>query len=96
MKRLLRHVSQLLPALLALVLLAFTLRSADLARSLALVQSLGWKIPFLLLPTFVATLSETFGWWLAFDVYVAVRAVALGTRFPALRRSVGAPVAAVG
>ena len=66
MKRLLRHVSQLLPALLALVLLAFILRSADLARSLALVQSLGWKIPFLLLPTFVATLSETFGWWLAF------------------------------
>jgi len=66
MKRLLRHASQLLPALLALALLAFTLRSADIDRSLALVQSLGWKIPLLLLPTFVATLSETLGWWIAF------------------------------
>jgi uncharacterized protein (TIRG00374 family) len=65
-QRLLRHVSQLLPALLALALLAFTLRSADLGRSLALVKSLGWKIPLLLLPTLVATLCETFGWWVAF------------------------------
>jgi hypothetical protein len=66
MKRLLRHVSQLLPAVLALGLLVFTLRSADLGRALGLVHSLGWKIPLLLLPTFVATLSETLGWWLAF------------------------------
>ena len=66
-KRLLRHVSQILPALLALALLAFTLRSADLGRALALVKSLGWMIPFLLLPTLAATLFETFGWWLAFS-----------------------------
>jgi len=66
MKRFLRHASQILPALLALALLAFTLRSADLDRSLALVKSLGWMIPLLLLPTFVATLSETAGWWIAF------------------------------
>lgn len=66
MKRALRHLSQLLPALLALGLLAFTLRSADISRALVLVSSLGWKIPLLLLPTFVATLSETLGWWLAF------------------------------
>jgi hypothetical protein len=66
MKRLLRHASQVLPALLALGLLAFTLRSADLDRALALVKSLGWRIPLLLLPTFVATLAETLGWWIAF------------------------------
>jgi hypothetical protein len=66
MKRLLRHVSQLLPALLALVLLVFTLRSADLGRALDLVRSLGWRIPLLLLPNFVATLAETLGWWVAF------------------------------
>ena len=66
MKRLLRHLSQLLPALLALGLLAFTLRSADMSRAVALVGSLGWKIPLLVIPTFVATLSETLGWWMAF------------------------------
>jgi hypothetical protein len=66
MKRLLRHVSQLLPALLALGLLVFILRSADVGRALGLVHSLGWRIPLLLLPTFVATLSETLGWWIAF------------------------------
>jgi uncharacterized protein (TIRG00374 family) len=66
MKRLLRHLSQLLPALLALGLLAFTLRSADMGRAVALVKSLGWKIPLLILPTLVATLGETLGWWLAF------------------------------
>jgi hypothetical protein len=65
-QRLLRHVSQLLPALLALALLAFILRSADLGRALALVASLGWWIPLLLLPTFFATLLETAGWWIAF------------------------------
>jgi uncharacterized protein (TIRG00374 family) len=66
MRRLLRHVSQLLPLLLALVLLAFTLRSADLGRALDLVKSLGWKIPLLILPNLAATLSETLGWWIAF------------------------------
>ena len=66
-KRFLRHASQILPGLLALGLLAFTLRSADLGRALELVKALGWKIPLLLLPTLVATLSETFGWWVAFQ-----------------------------
>lgn len=66
MKRLLRHLSQILPAILALALLAFTLRSADMGRAVELVRSLGWKIPLLILPTLVATLSETFGWWLTF------------------------------
>jgi uncharacterized protein (TIRG00374 family) len=66
MKRL-RHLSQLLPILLALALLVFILRSADLGRALGLVQSLGWRIPLLLLPNLVATLSETLGWWLAFS-----------------------------
>jgi uncharacterized protein (TIRG00374 family) len=67
MQRLLRHLTQLLPALLALALLAFTLRSADLGRALGLVGSLGWWIPLLPLPTLIATLSETLGWWIAFS-----------------------------
>jgi hypothetical protein len=37
-----------------------------MSRAFALVASLGWKIPLLILPTLVATLSETLGWWLAF------------------------------
>jgi len=67
MKRLLRHLSQLLPALLAFALLAFTLRKADLGRSVDLIQSLGWWIPVLLLPNLVAVFLETFGWWVTFS-----------------------------
>jgi len=66
MKRLLRHASQIVPALLAFALFAFTLRTADLGRSLELIRSLGFRIPFLLLPNFVAIASEAFGWWWAF------------------------------
>ena len=66
MKRLLRHLSQLLPALLSLGLLAWVLRSADVGRALGLVHSLGWRLPFLLLPNFAAFLAETGGWWLSF------------------------------
>ena len=66
MKRVLRHLSQLLPVLLTLGLFAFTLRSADLGRALGLVGSLGWIIPLLLLPNLVATAFEALGWWLAF------------------------------
>jgi len=66
MKRLLRHASQLVPALLAFALFAFTLRSADLGRSLELIGSLGFRIPLLLLPNFVAIALETFGWWWTF------------------------------
>ncbi len=66
MKRLLRHLSQLLPALLSLGLLAWVLRSADVGRALGLVHSLGFWLPFLLLPNCGAFLAETGGWWLAF------------------------------
>jgi glycosyltransferase 2 family protein len=66
MKRLLRHVSQLLPALLSLGLLAWVLRSADLGRALGLVRSLGFWLPFLLLPNFAAFVVDTGGWWLSF------------------------------
>jgi uncharacterized protein (TIRG00374 family) len=67
MKRLLRNLSQLLPALLALGLLAWVLRSADLSRALDLVRSLGWRLPLLVLPNLVAVLAEASGWWLSFD-----------------------------
>ncbi len=67
MKRALRHLSRLLPALLSLGLLAWVLRSADLGRALGLVHSLGWRLPLLLLPNLVAILVETSGWWLSFS-----------------------------
>jgi uncharacterized protein (TIRG00374 family) len=66
MKRLLRLAAQLLPALLALGLLAFVLRGADLSRALDLVHSLGWRLPLLLLPNLLCMLSETAGWWVLF------------------------------
>jgi uncharacterized protein (TIRG00374 family) len=66
MKRLLRHLAQLLPALLSLGLLAWVLRSADVGRALGLVRSLGWRLPLLLLPNFAAMLAETAGWWASF------------------------------
>jgi uncharacterized protein (TIRG00374 family) len=67
MKRALRHLSRLLPALVSLGLLAWVLRSADLGRALDLVQSLGWRLPLLLLPNLVAILVENSGWWLSFS-----------------------------
>ena len=66
MKRLLRHASKAVPALLSLGLLAWVLRSADVGRALSLVQSLGWRLPLLLLPNFCAFLAETTGWWISF------------------------------
>ena len=66
MKRLLHRLAQLLPALLSLGLLAWVLRSADLGRALGLVQSLGWRLPLLVLPNLLATLAETAGWWVSF------------------------------
>ncbi len=66
MKRLLRHLTQLLPALLSLGLLAWVLRSADIGRALGLVRSLGWRLPLLLLPNLAAVLAETTGWWVSF------------------------------
>jgi uncharacterized protein (TIRG00374 family) len=67
MKRALHHLARLLPALLSLALLAWILRSADLGRALGLVNSLGWRLPLLLLPYLVAILLETSGWWLSFS-----------------------------
>lgn len=66
MRRLLRHASRLLPAALALGLLAWVLRSADVGRALAQVGSLGFRLPLLLLPNLAAILAEAGGWWLSF------------------------------
>ena len=66
MNRLLRHASRLLPALLALGLLAWVLRSADVGRAFGLVGSLGVRLPLLLLPHLTAIFFETFGWRLSF------------------------------
>ncbi|HKZ33214.1 MAG TPA: lysylphosphatidylglycerol synthase transmembrane domain-containing protein [Vicinamibacteria bacterium] len=66
MKRLLHHAAQLAPALLALGLLAWVLRSADLGKALDLVRALGPWLPLLLVPNLLAIVSEASGWWLAF------------------------------
>jgi len=66
MKRLLRHLSQVLPGLLALSLAVFVLRAADLERVLALVHSLGAWLPLLLLPNLAVTLVEAVAWWRSF------------------------------
>jgi uncharacterized protein (TIRG00374 family) len=66
MKRLLRNVSKAVPALLSLGFLAWVLRSADVGRALGLIQSLGWRLPLLLLPNLFAFLAETTGWWISF------------------------------
>jgi hypothetical protein len=68
MKRLLRHLGQVLPALLAVGLAAFVLRSADLPRVLALVASLGGWLPLLLLPNLAVTLLEAVAWWRSFSL----------------------------
>jgi uncharacterized protein (TIRG00374 family) len=67
MKRLLHHASQLLPALLALGLLGWVLRSADIGRALELVRALGPWLPLLLVPNLLAILTDAGGWWLSFD-----------------------------
>ena len=66
MKRLLRHLSQVLPGLLAVGLAAFALRSADLGRVVELVRSLGFWLPLLLLPNLAVTLIEAVAWWRSF------------------------------
>lgn len=68
MKRLLRLASRALPALLAVGLAAFVLRSADLGRVVSLVGSLGWWLPLLLLPNLVVTLLEAVAWWRSFSL----------------------------
>jgi len=66
MKRVLRHLGQILPGVLAVGLAVFVLRSADLGRALDLVRSLGWRLPLLLLPNFAVTLIEAVAWWSSF------------------------------
>lgn len=67
LRRLLRHAAQLLPAALAAALALYVLRSADLGRALALVRSLGWRLPLLLLPNLILTLIETAAWRMTFS-----------------------------
>lgn len=67
-RSLLRHLSRLLPALLAAALGVWVLRGADLPRVLELLRSLGWKLPLLVLPAFVVTLLEGFAWWRSFSL----------------------------
>ena len=71
MKRLLRHLSQVLPGLLALGLAAFVLRAADLGRVFELMRSLGGWLPLLLLPNLVVTLVEAVAWWRSFGLLAA-------------------------
>jgi uncharacterized protein (TIRG00374 family) len=92
MKRLLRHLPQVVPGLVALGLAGFfVLRAADLERVLGLVRSLGWRLPLLLLPNLLVTLLEAVAWWRSFallgarprlaslvGVRLAVEAVMLG------------------
>jgi uncharacterized protein (TIRG00374 family) len=66
MKRLLRHLSQVLPAVLAVGLSAFALRSADLGRVVEHVRSPGFWLPPLLLPNLAVTLIEAVAWWRSF------------------------------
>lgn len=61
MQRPLRFAARLLPALLAVVLIAVAIRHADLGRALALVHSLGWALPLLLLPNLLAMAAEAAG-----------------------------------
>ena len=66
MKRLLRHLGQIVPGVLAVGLAVFVLRSANLGRVLDQVGSLGWRLPLLLLPNFAVTLIEAVAWWSSF------------------------------
>jgi hypothetical protein len=75
-KRVLRHLAQVLPGLLAVALAAYVLRSADLSRVVEIVRSLGWRLPLLLLPNLAVTLVEALAWWRSFQ--------ALGVRPPFL------------
>jgi len=71
MKRLLRHLSQVLPGVLAVGLAVFVLRAADLDRVLGLVRSLGGWLPLLLLPNLAVTLIEAAAWWRSFGLLAA-------------------------
>ena len=77
MKRALRHLSQVVPGLLAVALAVYVLRSADLSKVAEIVRSLGFRLPLLLLPNLAVTLIEALAWWRSFE--------ALGVRPPFFR-----------
>ncbi len=97
MRRLLRCAAQILPALLAVALLGFVLRKADLPRALGLVNAFGWLLPLLLVPNLLAVLTELAGWWLPLTRigprprYLSL----LGVRFSADALQYGLPSGAV-
>jgi uncharacterized protein (TIRG00374 family) len=96
-KRLLRHVSRIVPVLLAVGLTVFFLRSADLSRVLQLVGSLRGSLPLLLLPNVGVTLLEGVGWWRSFGLLGARPALArlLALRVAVEAVSIGLPSGAV-
>jgi uncharacterized protein (TIRG00374 family) len=59
---------RVVPALLAVALLAFVLRSVDLGRVFGLVHALGWLLPLLLLPNLAVTLIEAVAWRRSFGL----------------------------
>lgn len=67
-RRLLRLGARVVPAVLTLALAAFVLRSADLDRVAELLQSLGWRVPLLLVPNLAVTLIEAVAWWASFGI----------------------------
>ena len=66
MKRRLVQLVRLLPAAAALGLFILTLGKADLGRAFALIGSLGFALPLLLLPQLLMVGLEALGWRLAF------------------------------
>lgn len=68
MKRFLRRLPQVVPALLALGFGAYVMRSADLGRVASLVRALGWQLPLLVLPPLAVTLLEAVAWWHSFSL----------------------------
>jgi uncharacterized protein (TIRG00374 family) len=97
LKRLLRHLGQILPGVLAVGLAAFVLRSADLARVLELLRSRGPWLPLLLLPNVVVTLVETVAWWRSFGLLGARPRFAslVGVRLAVEAMMLGLPSGAV-
>jgi uncharacterized protein (TIRG00374 family) len=95
--RVLRHLSQVLPGLLAVGLTVFFLRSVDLSRVLERLASLRGSLPLLLLPNVGVTLLEGVGWWLSFGL-LGPRprfATLLGLRVATEAVSIGLPSGAV-
>jgi uncharacterized protein (TIRG00374 family) len=52
---------------MALAFGAYVMRGADLPRVTALLASLGWTLPLLVLPAFGTTLLEAVAWWRSFS-----------------------------